>query len=168
MKKLPPLPRPLTLQELKKLRTPIKNVNTLHRQRLSDLDKFAMWMNANVGTMGFFIILTIWSIAWLAWNTYAPIEWQFDPYPSLVIWFWISELIQITFIPLVMVGQNLQNRHAETRAQQDYEINTKAEREIETILMHLEDQNKVMQKILKQLEKQGGTSQKTVNNPKVE
>lgn len=51
-----------------------------------------------------------------------------------------------------MIGQNLQSQHAEARAEADFEINQKAEMEIETILMHLENQNQVMLKILHQLE----------------
>lgn len=52
-----------------------------------------------------------------------------------------------------MVGQNLQGRHSEIRAEADFEVNTKAEREIETILMHLEKQNELILKILDHLEK---------------
>jgi uncharacterized membrane protein len=62
-------------------------------------------------------------------------------------------MIQILLMPLIMVGQNLQERHSDARAQADYELNTKAEREIEAILMHLENQNDMMLEILKRLEK---------------
>jgi uncharacterized membrane protein len=51
-----------------------------------------------------------------------------------------------------MVGQNLQSRHAEARAEADFEINTKAEREIEVILQHLERQNALILEILQRLE----------------
>jgi uncharacterized membrane protein len=47
-----------------------------------------------------------------------------------------------------MVGQNLQSRHSEARAESDYEVNVKAEREIEAILMHLEAQADKIEKIL--------------------
>ena len=47
-------------------------------------------------------------------------------------------------MPLIMIGQNLQSRHAENRAESDFEINLKAEREIETIIQHLENQNKIL------------------------
>ena len=55
-------------------------------------------------------------------------------------------------MPLIMIGQNLQGRHAELRAEADFLVNTKAEREIETILMHLENQNKIVLEILNKLE----------------
>ena len=46
-------------------------------------------------------------------------------------------MIQICLMPLIMLGQNLQGRHAEARAQADFEVNTKAEREIEAIRLHV-------------------------------
>lgn len=51
-----------------------------------------------------------------------------------------------------MVGQNLQGRHAELRAQHDYETNVKAEKEIESILLHLEKQDEMMIDILHRIE----------------
>jgi uncharacterized membrane protein len=51
-----------------------------------------------------------------------------------------------------MIGQNLQGRHAEARAESDFDVNVKAEKEIETILLHLEQQNDLILKILRHLE----------------
>jgi len=47
----------------------------------------------------------------------------------------------------------LQGKHAETRAEEEFEVNTKAEREIETILTHLENQNEMMAEIVEKLDK---------------
>ena len=55
-------------------------------------------------------------------------------------------------MPLIMVGQNLQSRHSELRAEEDFNINKKAETEIETILMHLENQNELILQIVKHLD----------------
>lgn len=52
-----------------------------------------------------------------------------------------------------MIGQNLQSQHAEMRAEEDFEINKKAEIEVETILMHLENQNELILKILERMDK---------------
>ncbi len=43
-------------------------------------------------------------------------------------------MIQMFLMPLIMIGQNLQGRHAEARAEADFEVNIKAEREIENEL----------------------------------
>jgi len=61
-------------------------------------------------------------------------------------------MIQIFLMPLLMIGQNIQGRHSEARAEADFDVNTKAEIEIETILQHLENQNEVMMKILQKLD----------------
>ena len=82
-----------------------------------------------------------------------PKDARFDPYPAFVLWLFISNMIQIFLMPLIMIGQNLQSSHAEVRAEADFEVNTKAELEIETILMHLENQNKVIMEILEKLDK---------------
>ena len=55
-----------------------------------------------------------------------------------------SSFLQLVLLPLIMIGQNLQSLHAEARAEADFEVNTKAEEEIRTILEHLESQNKIL------------------------
>ena len=52
-----------------------------------------------------------------------------------------------------MVGQNLQDRYSELRAEADFEVNQKAEREIETVLEHLSNQNDLMLEILRRVER---------------
>ena len=53
-----------------------------------------------------------------------------------------------------MIGQNLQGRHAELQAENDFEINLKSEKEIETILSELKKQGELISKISKRLEKE--------------
>ena len=52
-----------------------------------------------------------------------------------------------------MVGQNQQSKYAEARAEADFEINTKAEIEIERIIKHLEQQNEWILEILREIKK---------------
>ena len=139
-------------EELKKLRKPITNVNVKHRESLSKLEKIAVKVTDSVGSMGFFLIILTWTLIWLGWNTLAPKEARFDPFPAFVLWLFISNMIQIFLMPLIMIGQNLQGRHSEKRAESDFEVNVRAEKEIEVILMHLEHQNELMLKILDNLD----------------
>ncbi len=148
-----------SLDELKKLRKPIVNPNEVHKDQFTKLETMALWITDHVGTMGFFLIILVWTAVWLGWNMFAPKESQFDPYPAFVLWLFISNMIQIFLMPLIMIGQNLQGRHSEIRAESDFEVNIKAEREIETILAHLENQNDLILKILNQLDKD--TKEKT-------
>jgi len=143
---------PLTLEQLKSLRTPLYNVNTEQHKRLSRLEKLALVSTQRVGTMGFFLIIFVWSLAWLLWNTLAPEELRFDPFPAFVLWLFISNLIQLMLLPLLMVGQNLQGEHAQARAQADFEVNVRSERELETILQHLENHEDTLRDLLERLE----------------
>ena len=139
---------PKSLEEIRKLRKPLRNVNVLHKENLSQLDHLAVWVTEHIGTMGFFLIIFFWTIAWLGVNMFGPAELQFDPYPAFVLWLFISNMIQIFLMPLIMIGQNLQSKHSEARAEAEYEVNMKAEQEIETILIHLENQDEVLKELL--------------------
>lgn len=148
-----PLPKPESAKELKKQFGPLKNVNVVHQRQLSPLDKLAIFVTEKIGTMGFFFIIFFWTVIWLGWNIFAPVNVRFDPFPAFVLWLFMSNLIQIHLMPLIMVGQIIQAKHAELRAEHDYETDKKAEKEIETILLHLENQQKLMIEILERIEK---------------
>jgi len=143
---------PLSVNQLREKRRPVRNVNIDHRERLSVLERVALAVTETIGTMGFFLIVFVWTLCWLLWNVGGPVEMRFDPFPAFVLWLFISNMIQLMLLPLIMVGQNLQSKHAETRAEADFEVNVQAEEEIETILQHLENQNDLILKILNTLE----------------
>lgn len=144
---------PPTLKELRRMRTRVRNINIEYRERLSRIDRLALWVTEHVGSVGFFAIIFLWTVFWISWNMFGPSALRFDPFPAFVMWLFISNMIQLMLMPLIMVGQNLQGRHSEARAEADFEVNTRAEREIEAILMHLENQNELILKILRHLEK---------------
>jgi uncharacterized membrane protein len=129
------------LAQLKEKFSPIKNTNEIHRSRLSKLDKLALFITEKVGSMGFFFACVI----------LVTIPILFAPAISIVQYI-SSGILQLLLLPLIIVGQNLQGRHAELRAEHDYETNVKAEKEIETILLHLEKQDEIMMDILKRIE----------------
>lgn len=143
----------VSAEDLSKRFGPTKNINVVHKSRLSHMDRLALFVTERIGTMGFFFIIFAWTIFWLSWNVIAPRHLRFDPYPAFVLWLFISNLIQIHLMPLIMVGQNLQGRHAQLRAEHEFETNQKAEKEIEAILLHLESQRKLMSELLERLEK---------------
>lgn len=144
-----PLP---SLEEIRKKTTPIRNVNVAHREQLTQLERIATWITDNVGSMGFFFIIAFWTLGWLGWNTLSPQELRFDPYPAFALWLFISNIIQISLLPLLLVGQNLQDRNAEIRAQIDFEVNMKTEKEVEAIFAHLEHQNELLNEVIRRLE----------------
>lgn len=112
-----------------------KIINTYkkHRESLTKTEQFAVWLTERVGTIGFFFVILTWTILWLGFNILAPSNLRFDPYPAFVLWLFISNMIQIFLMPLIMVGQNLQGKHSEIRAENDYMVNLKAEKEISVL-----------------------------------
>src|SRR5213079_1192333 len=119
---------------------PVRDVNQQFDESFNPLERVAYMVTKHVGSVGFFLIIIMWSLIWLGWNTLAPKGVRFDPAPAFVMWLFISNLIQITLMPLIMVGQNLLNRHSELRAEEDFRINMKAEQETAAVLLHLEQQ----------------------------
>lgn len=126
----------------------IRNANQVYKSLLDNSEKFAIWITNKVGSIGFFAIIFFWTIFWLSWNIFAPKDLRFDPYPAFVLWLFLSNMIQIFLMPLIMVGQNLQSKHAEIRAETDFEVNMKAEKEIEDIKRELDDIKNLLQKFL--------------------
>jgi uncharacterized membrane protein len=55
------------------------NANQLHKQSLTNLEKFAIVITDKVGSMGFFILIFLWTSVWLFWNILAPESLRFDP-----------------------------------------------------------------------------------------
>src|SRR5580704_4618617 len=137
-------PKPIPLHEFRKQRKPHRNIYRETIANLGPMDKLACWITDRVGTMGFFLVVLVWTLLWLGWNLLAPEKLQFDPPTGFVFWLFISNLIQLLLMPLIMVGQNVQGRHSEMRAEHDLEVNVKAEEEIEVILQHLEYQNEIL------------------------
>jgi uncharacterized membrane protein len=132
---------PLTFQALKEHSSPIENPNELHEQSLTLTDRIALQTMNVVGTMGFFYAC----LAMVTLPLLVP--------PTMPVLQYISGgKLQLLLLPLIMVGQNLQTRHAEIRAENDYRVNMKAEREIEHMFRHLEHQNAILAALMKKFD----------------
>ncbi|MEK7227581.1 MAG: DUF1003 domain-containing protein [Patescibacteria group bacterium] len=144
---------PPTLAELRAYRKPIKQAHDVARTSFSPLDKFALHTTRAVGTMGFFFILSFWTVVWFLWNTLAPEHLRFDPAPAFAIWLFTSNVIQMVLLPLIMVGQSIEGKFSERRAQADFDINKKAEHEAEVIIAHLENQNELLLELIRKIDR---------------
>jgi uncharacterized membrane protein len=135
----------------------LQNANELHSEGLSPLDRFAMAITDQVGSMGFFFLILTWTALWTGYNILAAevksLHWKaFDPFPAFVVYLLISNVIQLLLMPLIMVGQNLQARHNEIRAELDFEVNQKAEKEVMVVLRHLEHNADLLLQLMRHLE----------------
>ena len=125
-----------------------KNVNEIHAENLSKTEKIALKITNIIGTFGSFIIIFFWTILWLGWNMFAPVSLRFDPYPGFILWLFISNMVQIFLMPLLMIGQNLQSKHSEITAENNYELDVKQEKNIELLMESLVDLKSISLDIL--------------------
>ncbi|HEY5587428.1 MAG TPA: DUF1003 domain-containing protein [Candidatus Paceibacterota bacterium] len=134
----------IPLVELKKLRKPV-NANIKHKESLTILDRIAVYITSIVGTMWCAIAFTVLALISLP-------DAISGGKATMVSWV-AQTFLQLVLLSVIMVGQNLQNKHSEARANANFDANVKTELEIETILQHLENQNEIMIKILEKSDK---------------
>ncbi len=115
------------------------------RERTAPLERFALFITNAVGTIWFFFAIFAWTSAWLAWNALGPKSGRFDPYPGFVLWLFLSNMIQLFLMPLIMVGQNIQSRSADKRAEADLKVNRTAEAEVKAIRAELAELKGLLQ-----------------------
>jgi uncharacterized membrane protein len=91
---------------------------------------------ATVGSWPFIIVQSIVLAVWMALNVTAWVE-QWDPYPFILLNLVLS--FQAAYAaPIIMMSQNRQAAIDRTEAQHDYEVNIKAELEIELLHQKLD------------------------------
>ena len=94
--------------------------------------RIAQRVTAAVGTMYAFYLFAAIMGGWILWQG-AVASKPFDPFPFAFLLF-LGNIVQLLLMPLIMVGQNVQAAHADARAESDFEVNVKAEAEIEKVL----------------------------------
>jgi len=131
-------------------RPKVRNVSAeMAADRSSFNERVASRTTAAVGTMYAFYLFAVLMGGWILWQS--AVAKPFDGYPFPFLLF-LGNIVQLLLMPLILVGQNVQGRAQERQATADFETNVKAEKEIETVLMHLEHQNELMLEILRRVE----------------
>lgn len=95
---------------------PLTHPVIIREESLTKIDRVALAVTRRIGTFGIFIAILGWSMVWLGWNALAREDLRFDPAPAFVLWLFISNLIQITLMPLMLISQNLEARHDAARS----------------------------------------------------
>lgn len=111
------------------------NVNELHEQQLGMQDRVALWITSAVGTMYCVYFFGVVMAIWMFW------QWRmegkaFDPYPFAFLLF-LGNIIQLLLMPLIMVGQNIQGRHNELKADEQFKTTMASYQDAEHIIEHL-------------------------------
>ncbi len=81
------------------------------------------------GSWKFIIIFGVIIFSWISVNTYLLLKHPFDPYPFILLNLILSCLAALQ-APVIMMSQNRQESKDRIRAQNDYQVNLKAEIEI--------------------------------------
>lgn len=137
----------------------VKNVNLEFEKELSLGQRVADRVAEVVGSWPFIISQSILLVIWVIVNVYLAYMTlrhpgflkAWDPYPFILLNLALS--LQAAYTgPIVMMSQNRQAYKDRLSAQQDFEINQKAEKEIEVLMKHLAHQDEILHEIIKQLD----------------
>ncbi|HVC36665.1 MAG TPA: DUF1003 domain-containing protein [Candidatus Dormibacteraeota bacterium] len=116
-----------------------ENINQKHKNSLGFQDRLALLITTAVGTMYAVYFFAIFMTGWMLWQG-AISHHPFDPYPFAFLLF-LGNIIQLLLMPLIMVGQNIQGKHATIRADEEYKTTMTSYHDIEHILKHLNEQD---------------------------
>jgi uncharacterized membrane protein len=131
---------------------PLRNINQLHQHQLTAGERVADGFAEMIGSWTFIMAQTAVLAIWIVLNAVAWSK-HWDPYPFILLNLALS--FQAAYAaPIIMMSQNRQADKDRLMAEQDYEINEKAEQELKDIMHHLEQQDEVMIDILTRLESQ--------------
>ncbi len=124
------------LLELGKVLHPVHRAKRTFGQKAADaLTKFA-------GSWTFIISLLAFMAIWMWLNITAYIK-HWDPYPFILLNFVLSCLAAIQ-APIILMSQNREAQRDRLRAEYDYRVNKKAEKEIQDMQRDLEEIKKLL------------------------
>lgn len=123
-----------------------ENINSRHKSSLKFQEQIALFITGAVGTMYAVYFFIVFMLGWMVWQTYLTVK-PFDPYPFAFLLF-IGNVIQLILMPLIMVGQNIQGKHSEIRADEEYKTTISSYKDLEQIILHLGRQDQEMKKQL--------------------
>lgn len=138
---------------------PVKNANVEFEERLTMGQRVADKVATVLGSWPFIISQSIVLAIWIAINVYLVTMTvlhpgylkAWDPYPFILLNLVLS--LQAAYAgPVVMMSQNRLSDRDRLSAQLDYEVNLKAEQEIEVIMQHLAHQDEMIGEIMARLE----------------
>jgi uncharacterized membrane protein len=113
------------------------NWHDKYSERLTLSDRITDRVAAFIGSWKFLMIQSSIFVIWVLINT---LYWfnviQFDPYPFILFNLFMSAEAAYS-TPLIMMSQNRQSLRDRHKAENDYETNTTAKLEIETLQRHL-------------------------------
>jgi uncharacterized membrane protein len=141
---------------------PLLNVNEAVAQSMTFGERASDAFAETMGSWKFIIIQSGILAIWVMLNVSAYIG-HWDPYPFILLNLALS-LEAAYAAPIIMMSQNRQAEKDRLAAEEDYHVNTKAEEELKSVMLHLEQQDELMLDILRRLEDQHNVVLKHLND----
>lgn len=109
-----------------------ENLNEEYEKSLTFGDRVADKVAAFGGSWTFILWATIVLVIWIVLNSIILLANPFDPYPYILLNLFLSMLAALQ-APVIMMSQNRQESRDRMRAENDYQVNLKAEMEIRVL-----------------------------------
>jgi uncharacterized membrane protein len=116
------------------------DVNALHDERLTPGDRMADSLANAVGSWRFIGSFMVLLALWMAFNVVAAVH-HWDPYPFILLNLVLSCVAALQ-APVIMMSQKRLETRDRLRAQNDYEVNIKAE----LLLEHLTEETEILKR----------------------
>ena len=114
---------------------PVRDLNRDAERRLTFADRVAADFSRLVGSWLFVLVQLAIMVVWIGLNAFNLIR-PWDRYPFLFLNLILS-LEAAVWVSVVLMALNRQSDRDRLRAQQDYELNVKAEEELKALMNHL-------------------------------
>jgi uncharacterized membrane protein len=141
-----------SISELLARRKPVRNVNAEYIEGQSKFDRAGDVLSNALGSTWFFVLILALSALWALWNLVFPDRLRFDEPWGYDVYQYVATVVQLALMPLILLCQNLQERHARLRAENDYQVNKHAAEVIDVLLQHTEYQSKQINELASQLQ----------------
>lgn len=129
-----------------------KDWHQLHRETLGFGQRLADRVANGMGSWGFIITQTLFVILWMGLNVVGFLN-HWDPYPYILLNLVFSTQAAYA-APIIMMAQNRQGERDRVQANEDFNTNKEAKKEIEELQLRLNAiETEKLDKIIAMLEK---------------
>lgn len=99
-------------------------------------DRISSHIGRFVGSLRFVAFHVFAFVAWAGWNSLAPAQWHFDPYPWGLLTLIVS-MEGVLIATFVLIAQNRMSRQSDHRDHLDLQVDLLAEQEMTVVLKML-------------------------------
>lgn len=122
------MPESTSVSSIPHARHKPENVNHRHKNNMNPLDRAGVTITRVVGTMITAIIFTILALISLP----AALK----THDKIIIVAWIAQtFLQLVLLPIIMVGQNIQGKHTEVMADEEFKTTQTTYKDLEHLIL---------------------------------